>query len=464
MSAKITLPSIFSDNMVLQRETKVALWGSADAGKKVTITPSWTNQKVVVTAGKDGKWSTKVQTPAAGGPYTITFSDGDKLTLSNILIGEVWYCSGQSNMEMPVRGFSGQPVEGSFDAIMNASPDVPIRMCTSKVTPSCTPLEDNVLKYGWSENTPEAVAAHSAVSYFFAQQLYNVLKVPIGVIATDLGGSSIEAWLSRDVIESQFINEFDISYLDKGELVPNKLHLLPCYLFNGMVNPLIPFTFKGRIWYQGCTNRGRAEQYVRLQNAYVAMMRELFENEEIPFYCVQIAPYVYDNADGRSISLIQEAQLKSVQSLSHAGIATTLDVGNPVCIHPSEKKEVGQRLAALALVNDYGFKGIVARAPEYKGLKVDGNKAVVSFDCFGASIGPIFTELGGFEVAGEDKVFHPATSATVNTANFSSVIVTCNEVEKPVAVRYAFKNVSNASLFNDYGIPVGPFRTDSWEE
>ena len=460
-AAKVQLPNIIGDNMVLQRESKVALWGSAKANAKVVIAPSWTKAKTSVTADGDGKWSARIQTPEAGGPYEISFSDGEKTTLKNILIGEVWFCGGQSNMEMPVKGFSGQPVEGALDVIMDASPATPIRMCTSKRNASCTPAEENQLK--WQENTPEAVANTSSVAYFFARQLCRTLGVPVGVISCNWGGSAIEAWISKDYIDRDFKGEFDLSYLEQGITPKNRPHQKPTLLFNGMVKPIVPFTFKGIIWYQGETNRGRAEQYLRLSKTYVEMMRAVWENPEMPFYAVQIAPYRYNDPEDFKSGFLEEAQMKAAQQIPHAGIATTLDIGDPYTIHPAKKKEVGQRLAALALENDYGFKGIHSRAPEFKEMTVKDGKIILSFDVFGDSLAPISKELEGFEVAGADKTFHKATSAKLGKDR-KSVEITCDAVPEPVAVRYAFRNLSSASIYNSMCLPVGPFRTDDWDE
>ncbi|MBO4595678.1 MAG: sialate O-acetylesterase [Bacteroidales bacterium] len=472
--AKVELPNIIGDNMVLQRETSVALWGKAKAGAKLTIAPSWTKSKTTLTVGQDGKWSAKVATPAAGGPYEIVFNDGEKLTVRNVLIGEVWFCGGQSNMQMPVKGFGGQRVEGAFDAIMNASPATPIRLCTSKIRASLREEEENPLQ--WKENTPDAVASHSAVSYFFAVQLQKILGVPVGVISCNWGGSTIETWISREWLEKGnkewqekgYNDPIKLGHLEKGELPAKNQNHAGALAYNAMVAPLIPFTFKGIIWYQGESNRARPDQYVRLSKLYVEMMRSLWDNPELPFYAVQIASYKYGkgvkgNPEGVQSPLLEEAQLKAAQQIKHSGLATTLDVGDPDCIHPAKKLPVAQRLAALALENDYGFKGICSRAPEFKDMKIDSNKVTLNFHVFGSPLTPNTVELDGFEVAGEDKVFHKATSARVVRPN-RAIEVVCDEVPAPVAVRYAFHNVAEASVFNGMGIPVGPFRTDNWDK
>ena len=457
LGAKVELPSVIGDNMVLQRNTSVALWGKARPSRKVVISPSWTSVKTTVTADSDGKWSAKVQTPGAGGPFEITFSDGESLKIGNILIGEVWLCSGQSNMEMPVAGFGGQPVVGSFEAIMDANPSVPVRMATVARKASNVPLDE--CKTEWKEHTPEAVASCSATAYFFGMQLYRTLGVPIGLLISNWGGSSIEAWIDQENIEKGYSGELSTAHLGTAEL-PKNPHQQPACLYNGMIRPIEPYTVKGIIWYQGESNRGRAEQYVRLSKTYASFMREKWGNPDMPFYAVQIAPYNYSDPKATDSPLLQEAQMKASQEIPHAGLATTLDIGNPTCIHPEQKKPVGQRLAALALVKDYGFKGISARAPEYKSMSVKDGKVTLQFDLFGSNLAPIYGPLASFEVAGADKVFHPAHA--VIASDRKSITVSCEAVPEPVAVRYAFHNVAEASLFNNYGIPVGPFRTDSW--
>lgn len=457
--AKVTLPTFFSDNMVLQQNSDVAIWGWTDSGKKVTITTTWTGVKFTADPDADGKWFTRIQTPKAGGPYKIFINDGDKMTLGNILIGEVWFCSGQSNMEMPVKGFNAQPVEGSSDFILGADPATPIRMCTIQRNAALKPILETV--GSWEENTPEAVAKTSAAAYFFAVRLQKSLGIPVGLLISDWGGSTIETWINRETISDKFAGEFDLGFLDGTEMPKNPMHT-PCTLFNGQVNPLIPFTFKGIIWYQGESNRGRAEQYVRLQKEYVAMMRDLFQNPDAPYYFVQIAPYPYGDPDGWVSGYLCEAQEKSLEVIPHSGMATTLDIGEYGTIHPCKKQQVGYRLAYLALVNDYGFKGITAEAPTFKSVKFEDGKAVLTFDTHdNMGLSPGAVELGGFEIAGEDKVFHKATGRVPGWNN--QVEVSSPEVTKPVAVRYGFRNWTVGTLFNNFGIPVGPFRTDDWD-
>lgn len=455
--AKVTLPSIFSDNMVFQQNSAAAIWGWTDSGKKVTLRPSWTSRTTLAVPDENGKWSARIQTPAAGGPYEVLISDGEKLVLRNVLVGEVWFCSGQSNMEMPMRGFRNQPVDGAGEVILSARPDRPIRMCTVKRRASLTPLTQ--CEGSWKENTPDAVAATSATAYWFALKVQEMLGIPVGLLISEWGASTIETWMDRETISKLFPGEFDLAFLDGKDLAKKK-HQTPCTLFNGQVNPLIPFTFKGMLWYQGESNRYRPGQYVRLQKEYVAMMRRLFENPDAPFYFVQIAPYRQEREDDFTSGYFCEAQQKSLEVIPHSGMATTMDLGERGSIHPRRKKEVGDRLAYHALVNDYGFKGINPVAPSYESVKFEGGKALVTMKVDGQGLAPWGADIKGFELAGSDRVFYPANARMKDTKVIS---VSSPEVPSPMAVRYCFRNWSEGNLYSCWGIPAGPFRSDDWD-
>lgn len=456
--ARVVLPPVFSDNMVLQQNTEVAIWGWTSPGQVVKVSASWTRQVTKVKASSDGKFMARIPTCAAGGPYTVTINDGDKTVLSNVLLGEVWFCGGQSNMEMPMSGFTNQPVEGASRVIATARPSRNIRMFTAKRKASLKE-EDSLSGDGWQANTPEAVAKTSAVAYFFAQMLEQVLDVPVGLLISDWGGTPIEAWMDRSSIEKDFSSEFDISYLD-GNVLPELPSKKPCTLFNGQIAPLIPFTFKGMIWYQGCDNRNRAEQYTRLQPSYVRMMRERFNNPDAPFYFVQLAPHKYSNPDEFTLGYMCEAQQKTLEMIPNSGMAATLDIGEFGTIHPCKKQQVGERLALLALQDTYGFKGFDAHSPHFKSMETKDGNLVLHLSGAEGGLAPIGIDLPGFEVAGVDRVFHPATA---RVRSFG-VVVSCPQVEHPVAVRYCFRNWATATLFSNYGIPVGPFRTDDWDD
>lgn len=457
--AKVTLPSVFSDNMVFQRNCEAAIWGWTDGNGKISVTTTWTGAKYTATPDSEGKWTLKIPTPEAGGPYKVTIADGkEKITLSNVLVGEVWFCSGQSNMEMIMSGYPGQPTEGGVDEITDADPTVPIRICQIQHNPSLTPLDQ--ANGSWEENTPEVVSKTSATAYFFAKKLHQSLRIPIGILVSSVGGTAIECWMDKTTVSSKFTGEFDLGFLE-GKDMPKELSTTPCVFFNGMVAPLIPFTFKGMIWYQGETNRFRPSQYTRLQKEYVEMMRRLFDNPDAPFYFAQLAPYYYSDPDGWTLGYFREAQQKSLDLIPHSGMAATVDVGEYGTIHPKKKREVGYRMAYLALTNNYGIKGLNPVSPTLKSAEFRDGKAYIKTNTDGRQIGPIDVDLAGFEIAGADKVFHPATGRIIDWSG--TIMVTSPEVTEPVAVRYCFRNWGEGTVFNNFGIPVSPFRTDDWD-
>ena len=458
-SAKVSLHPIFGDNMVLQRECQVRIWGEADANAKVVLKASWEKRSVshTATADSDGRWSMMVPTPQAGGPYEVRVECGaDKVEIGNVLIGEVWLCSGQSNMEMPIKGFNNQMVEESAKTIMGAKERVPIRMCTLKHFTAKTP-QYACRTNGWLTNTPESVATTSATAYFFAKHLQEILEVPVGVIISAWGGTMVESWMSQ-----QRLAEFegiDLSHLANGNK-EERPQDKPAMIYNGMIAPLEPFTIKGFLWYQGESNRHNPEQYRWLMKSFAEQLREGWGSEALPFFYVQIAPYKYDGPDMFSGAMIREAQMHNLKDIPNSGMVVTMDIGDAWCIHPAKKSEVGQRLAWLALTDTYGHKYIYSHSPVYEGVRFSGGKAYVTFDVEGLCLGPYGHNVEGFEIAGEDRVFYPAKASTQRAKN--SVVVHAHEVPNPVAVRYCFKNVAEATVFNNFGLPVSPFRTDDW--
>lgn len=457
-NAKVELPGIIGDGMVLQRNTETALWGKASPFANVKIKASWSKEKVSAQAGADGKWSVRISTPNAGGPYSIEFNDGEKLTVNNIMIGDVWFCSGQSNMEMPMKGFQTQPVEGSAEVILQAKPEIPVRICQVARNTALIPQEEGVAI--WKTNTPENVAGTSATAYFFAKKIQEITSIPVGIIISSWGGTPIQAWMDKGTLEK--FPEFDLTFVEYGQM-PAKPQNAPTTLFNGMVAPFTKFSIKGFLWYQGEANRNKAAQYRTLQPEYVKMMRGYWNNDNLPFYYVQIAPFIYDGVNGTSSAKLREAQMQNLQDIPNSGMAVTLDIGDAGCIHPAKKKEVGERLAYMALANDYGIKGIDPYSPVYQSWRMDGKRILVKFKVGPDGLAPLGQVLEGFEVAGEDKVFHPATAKVLRDEAGSLVEVFCEEVTKPAAVRYGFRNVAEGTLFNCYGIPASSFRTDNWE-
>lgn len=450
--AKVKLPSILADHMVLQQQGKVKLWGTSDRKGKLDVTTSWNSQTYQVSISSDGKWEVLIETGKAGGPYQITFDDGDRTRLEDIYLGEVWLCSGQSNMEMPIKGFNGQPVEGSTEVIANATPDVPIRMFTVGRIPSKTPKED--CSGSWTRNTPEAVADFSATAYFFGLQLYRSLNVPIGLVNASWGGSSIEAWMTPEALKPY--PEISLKHLtDQSEV--KRPNITPVMLYNGMIHPIKDFTYKGVTWYQGEANRGKPTQYESLFQDFVKDWRILFKNDALPFYYAQIAPYAYENKDEVGSALLRQAQYNCETKISNVGMAVTMDIGNETCIHPAQKKEVGNRLAYLALTQSYGIKGIPAQSPRYASHEVKGNKIILSFDRAPMGLTSFYKPLKSFEIAGKDGNYHPAKARIVNR---NRVEVWSEDVQEPTSVRYAFRNFAVGDLFGVNGLPLSSFTTE----
>lgn len=455
--AQVKLPLFIADNMVLQQQTKVSIWGEAEANATISLKASWSDKTIETKVDKDGQWIVKVETPSAGGPYEMSINDGTEIILRNILIGEVWFCSGQSNMEMPMKGFEGQPVDEANEYIAKANSQRPIRMFTSANKHSKTRQED--IGGEWEMHTSEAVSKTSAVAYFYAQYLQETLNVPIGIIVSSWGGSTIEAWMDREIINSQF-PEISTEHLDKDMKTELPAHKVASQLYNAKLHPFRHYTIKGFLWYQGESNRHKSEQYSKLLPAFVKQLRDIWNNEELPFYYVQIAPHKYDGSNKISSVEMRNSQMKCMKTIPNSGAVVTLDLGMENCIHPSQKKEVGYRLAYWALAKTYDRKGFGYSAPTYKDITIEEHKIRVNFDYYSSrSVSPINTQLKYFEIAGEDKIFYPA-KAIVNN---KGVLVESDKVTKPIAVRYAYRNYTEASLFDDFNLPVSSFRSDNWD-
>jgi sialate O-acetylesterase len=451
MSAEIKLPAIFNDNMVLQQKTDCAIWGKASKNAKVSIITSWNKKNYTTEASLDGSWKIKVATPTAGGPYQITISDGKVLTLKNILIGEVWVCSGQSNMEMPMKGFTNQPVLGSAEAIaFSQNPE--IRLFTVKRNTSLEALNDFEAK--WSLCEPENVVEFSATAYYFGMMLNKKLHIPIGLVHSSWGGTRIEPWISE-----MGIKNFDWVKIPEKTPVQKLSPQIPTVLFNAMINPMLGFNIKGVIWYQGESNRLEPSQYQKLLPGLIQNWRNLWGIGDFPFYYVQIAPYDYGK-DGLNSAYLREAQLKASTIIPNIAMASTMDIGEKSLIHPSNKEIGAQRLAFLALEKTYKVKGIQAESPVYKTIKIVNNIAKLSFDNAPMGLTSYNKKLENFEVAGVDKKFYPADA----TITKEGIDVSSSLVKEPIAVRYAFKDFVVGDLFGLNGFPVSSFRTDDWEQ
>ncbi len=636
--AKVKLPAIFSDSMVLQQKSDVAVWGQADVGEKVYVLGSWMKSVVSTKAGKDGQWQVKIKTPEAGGPYTLTIQGKNKQTLHEVLIGEVWVCSGQSNMELPLRSADNAQEE------IKAADFPQIRLFTVQRFSAMTPQEDCVGQ--WKMCSPDTVGSFSAVGYLFGRELHQKLNVPVGLIHTSWGGTPVEAWTSEKTLKSfkaykpifekmkeaerpvseeiktqneRAVAEWDekVSAIDPGTqqnwqdpkldvsdwknidlpqvwsgtelekvdgivwyrrvtnlpppwmrmdmevylgsiddadtvwfngvkigsttvydqerryIIPRSvLHVgsnviavrvfdnyleggftgtedqmrigpvgadikiyatlagknkwkykaslldkelpalpkvskgqfnknAPTTLYNGMISPLVPFGIAGAIWYQGEANIARPAEYAKLFPAMIADWRKRWAIGDFPFYWVQIAPYSSRNGvGGGNSAYLREAQMKALDAVKNGGMAITMDIGVEDNIHPTNKQDVGKRLAALALAKTYQQKDIAYSGPVYKKMAVEGQKARLYFDYTYGELSAREGHLADFTIAGADKKFFPAEAVI----DGDTIVVSSPQVQKPVAVRYAWSNWAAGTLFNKEKLPASSFRTDKWND
>ena len=459
IAAKVKLPAIVSSNMVLQRNTTVKLWGWADANEKITIKPSWLKKTISIKADAEGNWSIEAQTTNSKEPQTIAIkSKTSAIKLENILFGEVWLCSGQSNMEMPMKGYAGQPIFGAADAVAKSNNPNLRLFSVTRDKGSKTPLKDIEKYSAWEQATPESVMKYSAVAYFYGQQLQEILDVPVGLILSSWGGSSVQAWMSTETL-SQY-QKVDIANRD----ISDKPNIIPTALFNAMINPLIPYTIKGALWYQGESNMEEAGKYKKLFPAMVEDWRKRWGIGNFPFYYAQIAPYIYSGNDpvsnSKNSAYFREVQLQCLDIIPNSGIAITLDIGAENPIHPPKKKEVADRLLYNALNQTYGFKTINYTGPTYDSMEVKDGGLLLKFKTEENGIYS-YNGLEGFEVAGDDKIFYPAIAKIVDR---KKVLVSSAKVPNPVAVRYDWNNWVKGTLLNTNLLPASSFRTDNWTD
>lgn len=448
-SSQTRLPALFADNMVLQQQQLVAVWGNDVPNKKILVKGSWGKESTATADGK-GCWKLKLQTPAAGGPYTVTITGSKIVVLKNVLIGEVWLCSGQSNMEMPVKGYANQPVIGSNETILNSANDN-IRFLNTPRAVSLSPLYD--VKGLWKSASPSTTGDFSATAYYFAKKLQAILHVPVGIIQTAWGASSIESWMDGGTLSAFKNIQMPAALPDS---FPNRT---PGIMYNSMLHPYVGFTIKGVLWYQGESNRENANEYHSLFTAMINSWRKQWQQDDFPFYFVQIAPFEPGKVNS---AFLREAQLKTMQTVKNTGMAVTMDIGDRTVIHPSQKELVGTRLAYWALAKDYHFSGIAFSGPVYREMqKTTNGRIVLTFDYCEQGLTSFGKPLTDFEIAGEDKVFYPA-AAKMNNDKVKTLTVWSDSVKNPVSVRYAFKSWASGCLFNTQGLPASSFRTDEW--
>ncbi len=477
---------IFSDNVVLQRNRDIVVWGKADPGERVTVELQWKipgGKRWIESAGvadRKGNWMVTLPPREAGTGFTLAVASGkDRTEFKNVAVGEVWICSGQSNMQWEF----WRPNLGEQSKTVPAEANNPnLRLITLQRNTAATPQYDfpvvtvprertmgpdaPKVHYGqWLECKPEAVQEFSVVAYYFGRELEKTLKVPVGLIATSWGGTVCEAWTSLEALDA----EPNLKYLadraraaakqyevDKKPLGPNT----PTVLYNAMIHPLLKFPVRGAIWYQGESNTSRAYEYRTLFPTMIQDWRERW-HRELPFLCVQLAPFGNgkNNSNGVTYAELRDAQLHAAKVLPKVGLAVITDAGNETDIHPAQKEVVGKRLALSARALAYGEK-IEYLGPLYKAAKFEGGKAVIRFDHVDGGLVAKGGELTGFTVAGPDKEFHPAKAVIQG----DTVVVSSDEVSTPTAVRYGWVNFAKPTLnlFNKQGLPASPFRTDDF--
>lgn len=465
--AKVRLPHILCDNMILQQQTDARLWGWGKAKATVKVKTSW-GASAQTTVGKDGRWLVNVKTPEASfDAHSITIDDGDgTVTISNVLMGEVWVCAGQSNMEMPVRGFGNCPVDDYPHIVLDAAQSQGVRSVKIPSIMRMQPQDDADCQ--WRQCSPKTVGDFSATGYFFARLVSRTLGIPVGLIEANKGGSRVESWLTKENLE-----RYTKEPTDSMGIVNFK----PQWDFhramlwgNGTFNPILNYTVKGILFYQGCSNVGDpGNQYSERLKLLVEQWRKQFGLGEIPFYFVQIAPYDSGDKQGTWNAVLQEQQFRASQIIPNSGIVCTNDAVYPyegTQIHPAQKQKVGERLAFLALNKTYGHDEVWCQSPSFKDMDIKGDTVRIHLkDDYGA-FAP-FEDIHGFEVAGADRVFHPAQARHYWSPEGGywgeGIAIMSPEVKNPVAVRYCFRNWLLGNVKNGAGLPLFPFRTDQWE-
>jgi len=476
--------ALFGDNMVLQRDRKVPVWGTAAPGENIVVKIN--GQEKTAKSDDKGNWLVWMNPSKAGGPYVMTISDGKKnIEFKNVMYGDVWICSGQSNMAMTVsrcKDLEKEKAEANYPAI---------RSITIPRVSSGAP-DKNMKSSPWLVCSPETVSGFGGAAYFFARDLYKELKIPMGIINSSIGGTPAEAWTAVEVLEAdpEFApilerfksavaaypenkKKYDAEMEKRKQLSPEeqkKLRRLshpmnvgdyraPCGLYNAMIYPLLPYAIKGAIWYQGESNAGRAYQYRKLLPAMISDWRKKWGQGDFPFLIVQLASYMkpQDTPADNSWAELREAQTMTLK-LPETAQALAIDIGDASDIHPKNKQDVGYRLSLAALKKAYG-KDIVYSGPSYKSMTVEGDKIRVKFDNIGGGLISKNGELKRFSIAGEDKKFVWANAKI----DGDTVVVWNDNVKKPIAARYAWEaNPEGCNLYNKEALPAVPFRTDDW--
>jgi sialate O-acetylesterase len=495
--ADVRLPALFTDHMVLQQGQKNRVWGTADAGEDIIVTIG--NQRHTATADNKGKWQVTLEALQVLGPdalpYTLSITGKNKLAVEDVLVGEVWICSGQSNMQWEVK----QANDGDLEAKTAKYPK--IRLISVPQVGTQEPQDD--FKGKWEVCTPETAASFSAVGYFFGRQLHQTLDIPIGLIDDAWGGSACEAWVRRDLLEQdskyaklmadweQREKNFDAEKMkaanekqqaDYREAVANAKaegkptppqprpqsnpligNARPGNIYNGVLKPTIGYGIRGVIWYQGESNAGRAYQYRDLFPLMIRSWRDEWNVGDFSFYWVQLADFMQEKAEPAESTWaeLREAQTMTMAKLPNTGEAVIIDLGEARDIHPRNKQDVAKRLARWALARDYGLSNIQYHSPQYKSMEKQGNKVVLSFDHIGGGLYTFDTTSPvGFAIAGDDKEFVWADAKLVGN---DKIEVSSDKVQDPVAVRYAWADNPVCNVYSREGLPLTPFRTDDFK-
>ena len=482
--ADVKLPAIIGSNMVLQQNTDVTIWGWAGSEEKITVNPDWRWGSRSTVADEQGRWQVTLKTLKADRPHTMTIRGNNTIKLKNILFGEVWLCSGQSNMQMPMGGWDLQPVHGGLKDI-TYSANESIRLFTVQPV-TADNLADDVVGQ-WVECLPETVRNFSAVGYYFGRKINGETAYPVGLINSSWGGTLAQAWTRIDFIQYDdnlrpIADSYDTRLADwenacleaekEQKPKPKRYHRIqpqdkPASLYNGMIAPITKMTIKGTIWYQGESNAGAAYLYRDLFPTMIENWRCDFKNFEMPFYFVQLASFT-DHKPGIEVEPYRDqprdngwAELREAQFMTNSskntGMAVTIDIGETNNIHPGNKKDVGERLAFWAMAKDYGI-AIDYSGPLYVGYRIEGDTIRILFSH--AENGLAFKDgiPKGFAIAGSDKQFVWADARIDGT----TLLVSSDEIKEPVAVRYAWDIDPENSLYNNARLPASPFRTDDW--
>lgn len=443
--AKIILPSVFADNMVLQQNSTVAIWGWSDPAETVKIVAGWNEKDTIkVKANNSSKWTTTIKTIGAGGPYSIRILGSSRVELKNVMLGEIWICSGQSNMEWSV---NAKIINGEEEAAKANHPNIRI----FHVQKIGAEYPQETCNATWTVCSPETMRSTSAVGYFFARELQQKLNVPVGIIVSAWGGTPAEVWIEKSRIESNpTLNAH--KYNEKFDWWPGT----PGTLYNSMIAPFGPYGIAGAIWYQGESNCGNYPIYSQLMKTLIESWRADFK-KDFPFYLVQIAPYTY--GDKGTSEYLREQQELITKTVPNTGMVVVSDlVDNVKDIHPRNKLDVGKRLANYALAETYKQNIGAYKSPAYQSMQVEKDKIRLTFSNVITGLKSTGKTPAQFQIAGDDQKFVPTTAKIEG----SSIVLSSKLVKTPVAVRFCFDDTSMPDVFSNEGLPLAPFRTDKW--